>query len=196
VLHTMAKYQNICNYIHLPLQSGNSRILEKMNRTYDREWYKSKVDRIREVIPDCAISSDMIAGFCSETEEDHKDTLSMMEYVKYDMSYMFFYSERPGTLAQRKFDDDVPLKVKKRRLQEIIILQRQHSFERNCEDIGKTFTVLVEKVSKKSDKQFAGRNSYNQMIVFDKQQAKLGDYVDVRISEATSATLLGDIVNA
>ncbi len=195
VLHTMAKYDNICNYIHLPLQSGNSRILKKMNRTYDREWYQNKVDRIREIIPDCGISSDMIAGFCSETEEEHQDTLSMMDYVKYDMSYMFFYSERPGTLAARKFEDDVPLEVKKRRLQEIINLQQKHSLERNQADVGKVFKVLIEKESKKSDQQFAGRNSKNKMIVFDKMDANIGEYVMVKVSKATTATLIGEIVN-
>ncbi len=195
VLYTMAAYENICNYIHLPLQSGNSRILKKMNRTYDREWYQNKVDRIRESIPDCGISSDMIAGFCSETEEEHQDTLSMMDYVQYDMSYMFFYSERPGTLAERKFTDDVPLATKKRRLQEIIDLQQQHSLLRNEAEIGKVFTVLVEKESKKSEQQFAGRNSKNKMIVFDKQDAQIGDYVQVRVTAATAATLLGEIVH-
>ncbi len=194
VLYAMAKYENICNYIHLPLQSGNSRILDKMNRTYDRQWYQKKVDRIREIIPDCGLSSDMIAGFCSETEEEHQDTLSMMDYVRFDMSYMFFYSERPGTLAERKFEDDVPLEVKKRRLQEIIDLQQQHSQQRNQEDIGKTFTVLIEKVSKKSDQQFAGRNSKNKMIVFDRENYNIGDYVLVKVTEVTPATLIGQIV--
>lgn len=194
VLYTIRKYENICNYIHFPLQSGNSRILEKMNRTYDRDWYMNKIDRIREIIPDCGLSSDMIAGFCSETEEEHQDTLSMMEYVKYDMSYMFYYSERPGTLAARKYEDDVPLEVKKRRLQEIITLQQEHSLARNQEDIGKTFTVLIEKESKKSEDQFAGRNSKNKMIVFDKAGHKIGDYVKVKITDVTPATLLGEIV--
>ena len=196
VLYTMKKYNNICNYIHFPLQSGNSRILKKMNRTYDREWYMNKIDRIREIIPDCGISSDMIAGFCSETDEEHNETLSMMEYVKYDMSYMFFYSERPGTLAARKYEDDVPLETKKKRLQEIIDLQNSHSLERNEAEIGKTFTVLIEKESKKSDEQFAGRNSKNKMIVFDKKGFKIGDYVEVKVNEVTQATLLGEIVEA
>ncbi len=194
VLFTMAKYENICNSIHLPVQSGNSRILEKMNRTYDREWYMKKVDRIKEIIPDCGLSSDMIAGFCSETEEEHQDTLSIMEYVQYDMSYMFFYSERPGTLAARKMKDDVPQEVKKRRLSEIITLQQKHSLLRNQEDIGKVCTVLIEKESKKSSKQFAGRNSKNKMVVFDKQDYRIGDYVEVEITEVTPATLLGKIV--
>lgn len=194
VLYTMREYENICNYIHFPVQSGNSRILKKMNRTYDREWYMNKVDRIKELIPECGISSDMIAGFCSETEEEHQDTLSMMEYVKYDMSYMFFYSERPGTLAARKYEDDVPLETKKRRLQEIINLQQKHSLERNESEIGKTFTVLIEKESKKSDRQFAGRNSKNKMIVFNKDGYKIGDYVFVKVNKVTTATLLGEIV--
>lgn len=195
VLHTMAKYDNICNYIHFPVQSGNSRILKKMNRTYDREWYMGKIDRIREIVPDCGISSDMIAGFCSETEEEHQDTLSLMEYVKYDMSYMFFYSERPGTLAARKYEDDIPLDIKKRRLTEIVHLQGQHSRERNQAEIGKIHTVLIEKESKRSTEQFAGRNSKNKMIVFDKENYNIGDYVEVKVHDATQATLLGKIVS-
>lgn len=195
VLFTIAKYENICNHIHLPVQSGNSRILEKMNRTYTREWYQERIDRIHELIPDCGITSDMISGFCSETEEEHQDTLSLMEYVKYDMSFMYYYSERPGTLAERKFEDDVPLEVKKRRLQEIIDLQRHHSYLSNQQDVGKTVKVLIEKVSKKSDDQFAGRNSKGKMVVFDKQNANIGDYVMVKIKNSNSATLMGEIVN-
>jgi tRNA-2-methylthio-N6-dimethylallyladenosine synthase len=144
VLHTMAKYENICKYIHLPLQSGSTRVLQLMNRSYTREWYMAKVDRIREILPDCGISSDVIAGFCTETEEDHQDTLKMMEYAKYDMSYMFFYSERPGTLAQRRYQDDIPENVKKRRLQEIVEIQNRLSQESNKKDLGKTFKVLIE----------------------------------------------------
>lgn len=194
VLFTIKKYKNICNYIHFPLQSGNSRILKKMNRTYDREWYMNKIDRIKEVIPDCGLSSDMIAGFCSETEEEHKDTLSMMEYVKFDMSYMFFYSERPGTLAERKYEDDVPLQTKKRRLQEIIDLQQKHSLESNENDVGKIFEVLIERVSKKSDNQLTGRTSHNKTIVFDANGHSIGEYVQVKVTGTTSATLLGNIV--
>lgn len=196
VLYAMAKYDNICNYIHLPVQSGNSRILELMNRTYDRDWYKNKVRRIYEIIPDCAISSDIITGFCTETEEEHADTLSMIEYANYSMSYMFFYSERPGTLAARKYPDDIPLKVKKRRLQEVIDLQTQVSHRHNQADIGKTFQVLIEGDSRKSDQEFKGRNSQNKMIVFPKADGlQPGDYVWVKVHEASSATLKGEIVD-
>lgn len=194
VLHTMAKYENICNYIHLPVQSGNSRILDLMNRTYSREWYLDRVDAIRKIIPDCAISSDIIAGFCTETEEEHQDTLSIMEYSDYSMSYMFFYSERPGTLAARKLEDDIPLDVKKKRLQEIIRLQNQISYRHNQRDIGKTFKVLIERDSTKSDQDFCGRNSQNKMIVFPKKAGlKPGDYVWVKVHDATSATLMGSL---
>ena len=151
VLFTMARYENICKYIHLPVQSGSTRVLQLMNRTYTREWYMAKVDRIREIMPDCGITSDVIAGFCTETEEDHQDTLSILEYSKYDMSYMFFYSERPGTLAARRFTDDIPLDVKKRRLDEIVKLQNKISQQSNQQDIGKTFKVLIEGNSKKSE---------------------------------------------
>lgn len=195
VLHTMAKHENICNYIHLPVQSGNSRVLELMNRTYDREWYMERVAAIYRIMPDCAISSDMIAGFCTETEEEHQDTLSMMEFANYSMSYMFFYSERPGTLAHRKLDDDVPEEVKKRRLQEIIRLQNQISFQHNKADIGKTFKVLIEGTSRKSEDDFKGRNSQNKMVVFPKKEGlKPGDYALVKVLDATSATLKGEIV--
>ncbi len=195
VLYTMARYDNICNYIHLPVQSGNSRILELMNRTYDREWYMDKVRRIYEIIPDCAISSDIITGFCTETEEEHQDTLSMIEFANYSMSYMFFYSERPGTLAARKYPDDIPMNVKKRRLQEVIRLQTQVSFRHNQADIGKTFQVLIEGDSRKSESEFRGRNSQNKMIVFPKVKGlKPGDYTWVRVNEATSATLKGEVV--
>jgi tRNA-2-methylthio-N6-dimethylallyladenosine synthase len=199
VLYTMARHDNICKYIHLPVQSGNSRILELMNRTYDREWYQNKVRRIYEIMPDCAISSDIITGFCSETEEEHQDTLSMIEFANYSMSYMFFYSERPGTLAERKYTDDVPEEVKKRRLQEVIRLQNQVSYRHNQGDIGKTFQVLIEGDSKKSDQEWKGRNSQNKMIVFPKSataQHQPGDYVHVRVNSATSATLLGELVEA
>lgn len=195
VLHTMAKYENICKYIHLPVQSGNSRVLELMNRTYDREWYIDRLNAINRIIPDCAISSDIIAGFCSETEEEHQETLSMIELADYSMSYMFFYSERPGTLAARKYEDDIPLEVKKRRLQEIIRLQTQVSFRHNQRDIGKTFKVLIEGDSKKSDQDFKGRNSQNKMIVFPKKEGlKPGDYTWVKVHDTTSATLKGEIV--
>ena len=197
VLHTMMAHENICNYIHLPVQSGNSRILKLMNRTYDREWYKERVEAIYRIIPDCAISSDIIAGFCTETEEEHQDSLSMIEFVNYSMSYMFFYSERPGTLAHKKYKDDVPLEVKKRRLTEIVRLQNQVSYKNNQADIGKTFKVLIEGDSKKSDQEFKARNSQNKMIVFPKKEGlKPGDYCMVKVHDATSATLKGRLVGA
>jgi tRNA-2-methylthio-N6-dimethylallyladenosine synthase len=194
VLYTMSKYENICKYIHLPVQSGSSRILKKMNRTYDREWYMGKIDRIREIMPDCAVSSDIICGFCSESDEDHMDTLSIMKYSDYSMSYMFFYSERPGTLAERKYEDDIPEAVKKQRLEEVIRLQNQISYQHNLRDIGKTFKVLVEKVSKRSEDELAGRNSQNKMIVFPKGDARIGDYVQVKVTDCTQATLRGELV--
>jgi tRNA-2-methylthio-N6-dimethylallyladenosine synthase len=196
VLHTMAKYENICKYIHLPVQSGSTRILQLMNRTYTREWYKAKIDRIREIMPDCGISSDIIAGFCTEEDGDHKDTLDIMEYSRYDMSYMFFYSERPGTLAERRYKDDVPLAVKKKRLQEIVDVQGKLSFASNKMDIGKTFAVLIEGDSKRSDKDWMGRSSQNKVIVFPKEnyELKKGDYITVKINDCTQATLLGTII--
>ncbi len=195
VLFAIKKHDNICNYIHLPVQSGNSRVLKLMNRTYDREWYINKVKRIYEIIPDCAISSDMITGFCSETEEEHQDTLSIMKIAKYTMSYMFFYSQRPGTLAERKYEDDVPLKVKKRRLQEVVDLQHKLSFEHNQTDLGKTFRVLIEGTSKKSEHDWKGRNSQNKVLIFPKKEGqKAGNYVDVKVLSTTSATLIGEQV--
>ncbi len=192
VLYAIRDHKNICKYIHFPVQSGNSRILKLMNRTYDREWYMKKIDRIYQVIPDCAVSSDIIAGFCTETEEEHQDTLSIIEYSNYSMSYMFFYSERPGTLAARKYEDDVPEKEKKRRLSEIIRLQNQISYQHNQNDIGKTYEVLIEGDSKKSSEDFKGRNSQNKVIVFPKREGyQPGDYVNVVVQDATSATLLG-----
>jgi tRNA-2-methylthio-N6-dimethylallyladenosine synthase len=195
VLRTMARYENICKYIHLPLQSGSTRVLQLMNRSYTREWYMAKVDRIKELLPDCAISSDVIAGFCTETEEDHQDTLRVMAYSRFDFSYMFFYSERPGTLAQRRYKDDVPENIKKRRLQEIVDLQGTLSRESNKGDVGKTFKVLIEGVSKKSDAHWMGRNSQNIVLVFPKENAALqpGHYVDVTVTGSTQATLLGRI---
>jgi tRNA-2-methylthio-N6-dimethylallyladenosine synthase len=197
VLHTMAKYDNICKYIHLPVQSGNSRVLERMNRTYDREWYMQRVESIYRIMPDCAISSDIITGFCSENEAEHEDTLSMMAFARYSMSYMFAYSERPGTPAAKKFKDDVPEEVKKRRLNEVIRLQNQISYQHNIADIGKTFRVLIEGNSKRSDQEFKGRNSQNKMMVFPKvENLQPGDYVHVRVTDATSATLRGEIINS
>ena len=195
VLHTIAKYENICNYIHLPVQSGNSRILELMNRGYSREWYLNRIESIRKIIPDCAISMDIISGFCSETEDEHQDTLSLMDIVKYDFGYMFSYSERPNTQAQRKLEDDVPEDVKKRRLQEIIEKQMGHSLIRNKNHVGKTHKVLVEGVSKKSKDELFGRNTQNTVIVFPKENYKIGDYVMVKVDECTSATLKGTAVN-
>jgi tRNA-2-methylthio-N6-dimethylallyladenosine synthase len=196
VLHVMARYENICKYIHLPVQSGSTRILQLMNRTYTREWYMAKVNRIREILPECGISADIIAGFCTEEEEDHRETLDVMEFSRYDMSYMFFYSERPGTLAQRRYTDDIPLDVKKRRLQEIVDLQGRLSFESNKRDLHKTFTVLIEGDSKKSNQDWMGRSSQNKVIVFPKEQYPLqkGDYVKVQVTDCTQATLLGKII--
>ena len=195
VMYAIRDYENICKYIHLPVQSGNSRILKLMNRTYDREWYISKVDRIYEIIPDCAISSDIITGFCTETEAEHQDTITMIEYAKYSMSYTFFYSERPGTLAAKKYEDDVPQEIKKRRLQEVVDVQRAICHEHNLQDIGKTYKVLIDGTSKKSDLQFKGRNSQNKVIIFDKAEGlQVGQYVNVKVTEVTSATLLGQIV--
>ncbi|MCP4120901.1 MAG: tRNA (N6-isopentenyl adenosine(37)-C2)-methylthiotransferase MiaB [Bacteroidetes bacterium] len=194
VLHAMAKYNNICKYIHLPVQSGSSAVLERMNRTYDREWYLERVEAIRKIVPGCSLSSDIITGFCGETEEDHLETLSMIDLVGYDMSYMFFYSERPGTLAARKYKDDIPLEVKKRRLQEVIKLQRAHSLKNNLEDIGKVHRVLIESRSKKSADEFCGRNDQNKMLVFPKEKFEPGQYVDVLVESCTGGTLIGHVV--
>ena len=192
VLHTMAKYKNICKYIHLPVQSGSSRILKLMNRGYSREWYIERIDSIKKIIPDCGISMDIITGFCSETEEDHKLTLSLMEYVKYDFGYMFKYSERPNTLAQRKYKDDVDEKVKSKRLTEIINLQQKHSLHNNKKNIGKIKEVLVEGYSKKSNEQLFGRTTQNTVVVFPKENIKIGDFVKIKINSCTSATLIGE----
>lgn len=194
VFHVMAKYPNICNYIHLPVQSGNSRILEMMNRGYTREWYQDRINSIRRIIPDCGLSTDIIAGFCSETDEEHKDTVSLMEWVGYDFAYMFKYSERPKTLAERKFKDDVPVEVKTTRLAEIVSLQQRLSHESNKRDVGKVFEVLVENTSKRSKDHLSGRNSQNKMVVFPKKNFKPGDYVQVKIVDCTPATLLGEAV--
>jgi tRNA-2-methylthio-N6-dimethylallyladenosine synthase len=194
VLHVMAAHHNICKYIHLPFQSGNSRVLELMNRGYTREWYMNRVDAIRRIIPDCAISADIIAGFCTETEAEHQDTLTLMEYVKYHFSYMFKYSERPNTLAQRKYEDDIPEKEKTRRLTEIIQMQQKHSLQRMQADVGKTFEVLVEGTSKKSEEELYGRTTYNSVVVFPRKNFKPGDYVQVKVNSCTSATLIGEAV--
>ncbi len=191
VLHTMAKYDNICKYIHLPVQTGSTRMLERMNRQHTREEYMELIDNIRRIIPDCAISQDMIAGFCGETEEDHQDTLSLMEYVKYDFGFMFAYSERPGTPAAKRMEDDVPLEVKKRRLSEIIQLQQKHGMYRMKQFVGKTVEILIEGNSKKSDQHWMGRNTQNAVAVFPKGDEEIGDLVQVRIDDCTSATLIG-----
>lgn len=197
VLHTMAKYYNICNYIHLPVQSGSTRMLQLMNRTYTREWYLAKVARIKEIMPDCSISTDIIAGFCTETEQDHQDTISLMEAAQYDLSYMYFYSERPGTLAAKRYKDDIPEEVKKRRLQEIVDVQWTLSNESNKRDLGKTFEVLIEGDSKKSNQQWMGRTSQSKVVVFDKANhgLKKGDYVQVTVNDFTKGTLLGAVKN-
>jgi tRNA-2-methylthio-N6-dimethylallyladenosine synthase len=196
VLYTIKKYGNICKYIHLPVQSGNSRVLELMNRTYDREWYLDRVRAIREILgEECGISSDMIAGFCTETEEEHQDTLTLMDVVKYDFSYMFYYSERPGTLAAKKFKDDIPLLIKKRRLAEIIEKQAALSLERNQLDIGKIQEILIEGTSKRSENQLKGRNSANKVVIIPNKGYKKGDYVKVRILECSAATLFGEVIS-
>jgi tRNA-2-methylthio-N6-dimethylallyladenosine synthase len=194
VLHVIAKYNNICNYIHLPVQSGSTRILKEMNRQHTREEYMALVDKVKSIIPDCALSQDMITGFPTETEQDHQDTLSLMEYVKYDFGYMFAYSERPGTLAARKMADDIPEEVKKRRLQEIVDLQQKISMERTSRFVGQVVEVLIEKSSKKSDAHWSGRNSQNTTAVFPKGNYKVGDFVNVLVSHCTSATLIGEAV--
>lgn len=197
VLYTMQRYDNICKYIHLPLQSGSTRVLQLMNRTYTKEWYMAKVDRIRTILPDCGITADIIAGFCTEQEEDHQETLRVMEYSGFDFSYMFFYSERPGTLAARRYQDDVPETIKKRRLQEIVEKQNQLSLQSNQRDLGKVFTVLIEGDSKKNNEEWKGRSSQNKVIVFPKSTTlsiNKGSYVQVRVTECTQATLRGVLV--
>ena len=191
VLHSMAKFDNICNYIHLPVQTGSTRMLERMNRQHTREEYIELVDNIKRIIPECAISQDMITGFCGESEEDHQDTLSLMEYVKYDFGFMFAYSERPGTLAAKKFEDDVPMETKKRRLSEIIDLQQKLSLYNMERFVGKTVEILIEGDSKKSSEHWMGRNSQNAVAVFPKGDEKIGDLVMVQVEDCTSATLLG-----
>ncbi|CAN5249613.1 tRNA (N6-isopentenyl adenosine(37)-C2)-methylthiotransferase MiaB [soil metagenome] len=195
VLYTIKNYENICNYIHLPAQSGNSRILKMMNRTYDREWYLNRVEAIRKIIGwDCGISSDMIAGFCTETEEEHQDTLKLMDEVQFDFSYMFFYSERPGTLAEKKYKDDISLEVKKRRLNEIIARQKQISLKRNQQELNKINKVLIEGYSKRSDEFLQGRTSSNKVVIFPKGNLQKGQYVYVMLRDCSSATLFGEVV--
>lgn len=195
VLFTMKNYDNICKYIHLPVQSGSSRVLQMMNRTYSREWYIAKVDRIRELLPGCGLSTDMITGFCTETEEDHQESLSLMEYCKYDLAYMYFYSERPGTLAARRFADDVSLEDKKRRLAEMVQLHRSHSLISMQKEVGTIHTVLVEGVSKKSTDDLFGRTDNNKVVIFPKAHHQKGDYIKVFIKSCSSATLIGEVIN-
>ncbi|MEA3478720.1 MAG: tRNA (N6-isopentenyl adenosine(37)-C2)-methylthiotransferase MiaB [Bacteroidota bacterium] len=192
LLEVMAGHDNICKAIHLPVQSGSDRILERMNRSYTREWYLDRIAAIRNYMPDCAISTDIIAGFCTETEEDHQESISIMEEVAYDYAYMFKYSERPNTIAEKKYKDDVPENTKSQRLQEIIELQQRLSSESNQRDLGETFEVLVESPSKKSIHHLSGRNSQNKVIVFPKGDYKPGDYVNVKVLDCTSATLIGE----
>ncbi len=194
VLKTIAKHENICNYIHLPVQSGSSKILQLMNRGHTREWYLDRIASINKHIPNCGLSSDFITGFCDETEDDHQLTLSLMEKVKYHFSYMFYYSERPNTFAERKFKDNVAKEVKKRRLQDIINLQQTHSLLRNQQALGNNYEVLIEGVSKKSENKFFGRTTQNTVVVFNKKTANVGDFVNVKINNCTSATLMGEII--
>jgi tRNA-2-methylthio-N6-dimethylallyladenosine synthase len=194
VVHVMKKYRNICNYIHLPVQSGSSKILQKMNRGYSKEWYLKRIKSIREIIPDCAISTDIITGFCDESDEDFQQTLDLMKKVEFNFSYMFFYSERPKTLAERKYKDNVPLEIKKSRLQKVIDLQKEHSLKINESSVGKIMEVLVEGPSKKSELEYCGRNDENCKVVFPKENSKEGDYVNVLIERFTSATLIGKII--
>ncbi len=194
VLHTMARYDNICKYIHLPVQSGSSAVLKRMNRGYTREWYKNRIDAIRRIMPDCAISTDIISGFCGETDAEHAETVSLMKETEYEFAYMFKYSERPKTLAERKFTDDVPEEVKQARLEEIIAVQNESSLKRNRASVGKTFEVLAEGVSKKSDDKLFGRNSQNAVMVFDRGDIIPGTYVRVKATDCTSATLMGEVV--
>ena len=194
VLHVIARHENVCKYIHLPVQSGSSRILDRMNRGYTREWYLDRIAAIRRIIPECGISTDTISGFCSETEEEHQETVSLMKQVQYDFAYMFMYSERPKTMAERKYKDDIDEEVKKRRLQEIVALQLENSALKTKEGLGKIHKVLVEGISKKSEDMLMGRNTQNTVVVFPKKQYKKGDYVHVRATDCTSGTLIGEAV--
>jgi len=194
LIETIADTPNICNSIHLPVQSGSSSCLKRMKRSYTREWYMNRIDKIKELIPNCGLSTDIIAGFCGETEDEHKETLSVMEYVGYDYAFMFKYSERPDTFAANRLADDIDEKTKGRRLQEIIKLQQELGYKSNLQDVGKVFRVLVDNVSKRSEQQMAGRNDQNKVIVFDKKDSKLGDYVNVKCTSCTAATLKGEIV--
>jgi tRNA-2-methylthio-N6-dimethylallyladenosine synthase len=194
VIETMAKYQNICNHIHLPVQSGNNRVLKEMNRLHTREEYMTLIDNIKKIIPNCAISQDMIVGFPTETDEEFKDTVSLMEYVKYDFGYMFTYSERPGTLAERKMEDDIPEPIKKQRLAEIVELQQEHSGYRTRQNLNTVVEVLIERTSKKSDAHWSGRTPQNLVTVFPKENYKIGDLVNVQVNDCTTATLIGEAI--
>jgi tRNA-2-methylthio-N6-dimethylallyladenosine synthase len=196
VLHVIARFENICNYIHLPVQSGSTSVLQRMNRTYTREWYLSRIKRIRELIPDCGISTDIISGFCGETEDDHQQTLSLIRESRFDFSYMYFYSERPGTLAAKRYPDDIPEAEKKRRLEEIIKLQRKISEVSNRNDIGTISRVLIEGDSKRSPSEWMGRNDQNKVVVFPKEGLTLqkGDYAILKIVQSTGGTLIGSVI--
>jgi len=196
VLHVIAKHENICNYVHLPVQSGSSSVLERMNRGYTREQYIQRIESIRRIIPNCGLSTDLISGFCGETEEEHQETLSLMEWSEFHFAFMFKYSERPGTAAEKKFSDDIPEEVKGRRLQEIVDLQQKLSGKRSDAALGKTYKVLVEGFSKKSNEMYSGRNTGNTVVVFPCGDLKPGDYADVKITRCTTATLIGDVVKS
>jgi tRNA-2-methylthio-N6-dimethylallyladenosine synthase len=194
LLYTVSEHSNICRHIHLPVQSGSNRVLEMMNRGYTREWYMDRISAIRRILPDCAVSTDLIVGFCTETDEDHNDSLSLMEQAFFDFAYMFRYSERQGTKAAKTYADDVPEEIKTIRLNEVIILQNRLSSDSNKKDIGKNFEVLIEGFSKKSSEYLSGRNSQNKVVVFPAENRKKGDYVNVLIEKCTSATLLGQAI--
>jgi tRNA-2-methylthio-N6-dimethylallyladenosine synthase len=194
VLHVMAKYENICKYVHLPVQSGSTRVLEIMNRGYTREQYMDRINAIKRIMPDCAISSDIITGFCTETEEEHQETLSLMEWAEYDFSYMFAYSERPKTLAERQYKDDIPEEVKKRRLAEVIAFQQKLSEKKIKAQVGRVHRVLIEHESKKSTDMWAGRNTYNAVVVFPKENYRKGEYVNVMVDSCSRTTLIGKVI--
>lgn len=195
VLYMIKKYKNICDYIHLPIQSGNNEMLKKMNRNHTVEWYLERINKIKEIIPNCGISTDIITGFCDETEENHLDTIKLFEQVKFNLAYMYYYSERPKTLAERKFEDNVPLETKKRRLSEIVAIHRQNALEQNQKTLGNTYEVLVEGEPKKNKDQYSGRTSENFYVVFPKKGLNKGEYINVKIVDCSSATLIGEVIN-
>jgi tRNA-2-methylthio-N6-dimethylallyladenosine synthase len=196
VLHAMAKYPNICKYVHLPVQSGSSRVLDLMNRTYDREWYMGRIAAVRRIVPEAAISTDIIVGFCSETEEEHQETLNMMDEVKFELAYMYAYNERPGTSAAKKYADDISEETKKRRLQEVIDMHRGHTLLRNKENVGQTYEILIEGVSSKSDEHLYGRNTHNKVVIVPKGNLQLGQYVYAKVIDCTSGTLIGEVIES